>query len=74
MGFFGVAHELGGRVKKPHLPKICHIHSTMMKLGTVTPYLKKTPELCESRDTSLDFWRGQNFLRKQILLYQKIQI
>ena len=28
-----------GRQKAP-LPKICHIYPTMIKLGTVTPYLK----------------------------------
>ena len=31
----------GGGGKKAPLPKICHTYPTMMKLGTVTPYLKK---------------------------------
>ena len=30
----------GGRQKDP-LPKFCHRYPTMMKLGTVIPYLKK---------------------------------
>ena len=29
-------------VKKVSLTKICHTYSTMMKLGTVIPYLKKS--------------------------------
>ena len=36
MGFFGVAHEWGG--KKALLPKICHTYPTMMKLCTFIPY------------------------------------
>ena len=40
MGFFGAAHGRGGGQKAP-LPKICHTFPTMMKLGTVIPYLKK---------------------------------
>ena len=39
--FFGAAHGWGGGAKKPPLPKICHRYPTMMKLGTVIPYLKK---------------------------------
>ena len=39
MGFFGATHGYGGGgAKRPPLPKICHIYSTMMKLGTVIPY------------------------------------
>ena len=40
-----------GLLKAPFL-KICH---TMMKLGTVIPYLKKIPKLYESRDTRYEF-------------------
>ena len=29
--------------------------STMMKVGTVIPYLKKIPKIYESRDTPLEF-------------------
>ena len=39
MGLFGVAHGSGG--KKAPLSKISQTYSTMMKLGTVKPYLKK---------------------------------
>ena len=31
---------MGGEKKTP-FPKICHSYSTIMKLGTVIPYLKK---------------------------------
>ena len=37
------------------LPKICHIYPTMMKLGTLIPYLKKIQKIYKSRDTSLEF-------------------
>ena len=47
MGFFGAAHGWGGEQKAP-LPKICHIYSTMMKLGTVIPYLKKIQNLYDT--------------------------
>ena len=40
MGFSGAAHGWGGAKRLP-LPKICHTCPTMMKLGTVIPYLKK---------------------------------
>ena len=51
MGLFDAAHVL--RRQKGPLPKICHTYSTMMKLGTVIPYLKKIQKLFESSDTSL---------------------
>ena len=38
--FRGFSRMRGGGKKAP-LPKICHIYPTMMKLGTVIPYLKK---------------------------------
>ena len=40
MGIFGATHEWEG-AKRPPFPKICHTYPTMMKLGTVVPYLKK---------------------------------
>ena len=40
MDIFGTAHGLGVEQIGP-LPKICHTYPTMMKLGTVIPYLKK---------------------------------
>ena len=45
----------GGRAKRPVLPKICHTYSTMMKLGSVIPYLKKIQKINESRDAPLAF-------------------
>ena len=44
----------GGQKKQP-LPKISHTNSTRMKLGTVTPYLKKIQEIYESYDTPPEF-------------------
>ena len=72
MGFLGASHGWGGP-KKPSLLKICHTYPTMMKLGTVIPYLKKIQKKYESRDTSLDFcWHQQFFAgNQQILLYQE---
>ena len=40
VGLFRDAHGWGAK-RPPPLPKICYIHPTMMKLGTVVPYLKK---------------------------------
>ena len=45
-----------GRAKKAPLPKICHRYPTMMKLGTVIPYLKKIQKIYESRDTPPEFY------------------
>ena len=45
MGIFGAAYGWrgggGSGAKRSPLPKICHTYTTMMKLGTVIPYLKK---------------------------------
>ena len=43
----------GGRAKSPPPPlsKICHTYSTLMKLATVIPYLKKIQKIYKSRDT-----------------------
>ena len=43
--------SLIGGAKRPLLPKICHTYPTMMKLGTVIPYLKKIEKIYEPRDT-----------------------
>ena len=51
MGIFGAAYGWGGRAKRPPFPKICRTHPTVMKLGTVIPYLKKIQKIYESRDT-----------------------
>ena len=54
MGFFGAAHGWGGAFWSPLL-KIRHINPTMMKLGTVIPYLRKIQKMYKSRDTPLGF-------------------
>ena len=46
MDIFGDAHGWGEVIT----------HPTMMKLGTVIPYLKKMQKIYESRDTSPDFY------------------
>ena len=53
-----------GEAKRPSLQKICYTHPTMMKLGTVIPYLKKVQKIYESPDTPLDFcWHQHVFTR-----------
>ena len=51
-------------------------HPIMMKLGTVTPCLKKIQKVYESRYTSPEFCWHQQFFNgnQQILLYQEIHI
>ena len=44
----------GGPKNHPH-PKICCTYSTVMKIVTAIPYLKKIKKLYESRDTFLEF-------------------
>ena len=46
--------EHGGDKISP-LPKICHTYPTMMKLGTVIPYLKKIQNIFESCKTPFNF-------------------
>ena len=55
MGFFGAAHGQWGQNSPPPLPNICPIYPAMMKLGTVIPFLKKTQNIYESRDTPREF-------------------
>ena len=56
---------MGGGAKRAPLPKICHTYPTMMKLGTVIPYLKKIKKkICKSRDTALEFCWHQHFYQK----------
>ena len=47
----------GGGGKKVSLSKICHTYLTLMKLGTVIPYLKKIQKTHKSRDTPSFFHR-----------------
>ena len=54
MGIFGATHGSGVGAKRLSLPNICHTYPTMMKFGTVIPYLKKIQKIYESRDTHLD--------------------
>ena len=49
----GGGRGLGG--ERLPLPKICPTCPTMMKLGTVIPYLKKIHKTYESRDTPPEF-------------------
>ena len=72
-GYFRGCSRMG---KGPSFPKICHTHPTMMKLGTVTPYLKKIQKIYKSYDTSPEFCWHQHFFtgNQQILFYQEIQI
>ena len=55
MGFFGAAHGWGGDLFASPFPKIRHKYPTMMKLGTVIPYLRKIQKMYKSCDTSLEF-------------------
>ena len=61
MGFFGAVHGWGGAFL-PHPPKIHHTYPTMMKLGTVIPYLRKIKKMYKSRDTFLDSCGHRHFL------------
>ena len=45
MSFFGAAQEW---------VRLCRTYPTMMKLGTVIPYLKKIQKLYELRDTPME--------------------
>ena len=46
---------VGGGAKSPRLHKICQTYPTIMKLGTVIPYLKKVQKIYEPRDPPLEF-------------------
>lgn len=54
MGVFRAAHGIRSK-KPPTLPKIFHSHPTVIKIGTVIPYLKRIQEIYKSRDRPLDF-------------------
>ena len=41
--------------KRAPLLKIRHTYPTMMKIGTVIPYLIKIQKICESCNTALEF-------------------
>ena len=54
MGLFRAAQGGGGAFWST-LPKIHDTYPTMMKLGTVIPYLRKIQKMYKSRDTFLEF-------------------
>ena len=47
---FGHAHRWKGN-QKALLPAICHTYPTMMKLGTVVPYLNESQKYINARQT-----------------------
>ena len=54
MDLFGAARGWEGGQKGP-LPEISHTYPTVMKLGTVIPYLKKIQKIYKPRETPLAF-------------------
>ena len=52
---FRATHGWGRVGTKARLPKICHTFPTMMKLGTVKPYVRKIQKIYNSHDTPLSF-------------------
>ena len=68
MGFFRAAHGWGGGAFLPPLLKICHTYLTMIKLGTVIPYLRKIQKCInhvthpfKSADISIFYRKSVNF-------------
>ena len=60
MRFLGLLTDGKKAIKRapkspPPLHKICHTYPTMMKLGTVIPYLEKIQKIYESHDTPSEF-------------------
>ena len=54
-----------GRAKYPPPSKICHTYPTMMKLGTVIPYLKKIQKIYEWCYTPPEFCWHQHFFHQK---------
>ena len=63
MGFFGTADRWGTGKKVPSLKPV-YTYPAMMKLSTVTPYLKKIQKIYKSRDTSFSSANIRIFHRK----------
>ena len=61
IGLFVDAQGWGG---KSPLPKICQTYHTMMKPGTLIPYLKKIPKMYKSHDAPLEFCWHWHFYQK----------
>ena len=77
-GPFRSCLRTGGGEQKAPAPSLksatyIHTYSTLMKLGTVIPYLRKIQEIYKSRDTPLEFCWHQHFFTRnqQILVYQE---
>ena len=51
----------GSGVKKDLLPNICHTYPTMMKVGTVIPFLKKIQKKYKLFGRPVEFYRHQHF-------------
>ena len=54
-GCFCGCSRIGEGWKKYPVPKICHRYSTIIKLGTVIPYLEKMQKIYKSCDTASEF-------------------
>ena len=64
-GFWWGCSTMGRQKAPTHLPKICPTYPTIMKIDTVTPYLKKIQKIYESRKSSLDScWHKHFFYQK----------
>ena len=74
MGLFEAAHGWGSQ--RAPLPKICHTCPTIMKPGTVIPYLRKIKKIHKSRDKPYNSADISIFSPKIIifLLYKEIQM
>ena len=73
MGFWRGCSQMAG-AKSP-LPKICHTYPTMMKLGTVIPYLRRIKKKMNHMTQPLSSSEINIFSPKiKILFYQEIQM
>ena len=76
MGLFWAAHGWEGSKKAPLL-KTCQPYPTMIKLGTVIPYLKKNQNIYKSTDAPLNFWCHQHLFHRKsakLAISRKIDI
>ena len=62
MGYFQGCSQIGRRGRETNLTKICYTYPTMMKLGTVKPYIKKIQKIFKSCDIHLKFHWCRIFL------------
>ena len=71
MGFFGAAHGwvagVGWGAKRSPLSKNCQTYPTLIKLGTVIPYLKKIQKIHKSHDTPWVLLTSAFFHRKSTI-------